>query len=143
MADPESSETDEPARTRGLAGIRADPYVVSLLQRAYEVARRRDGSDLTLSDLLEAMLFQKIQPALIHAILDAGSLATERGDGYIGDEHVLLAMYLDPTSAPSQLLPGLGLEREVVVNQLRRSLDAGRAWDESVRASQAQGDTSS
>jgi hypothetical protein len=142
MADRETSETDEPARPRGYEGMRVDPFVWSLLRRALEVARRRDAPDVTLSDVLEAMLFQQIQPALIHAILDAGSLSAERGDGYIGTEHVLLAMYLDPTSAPSQLLPGLGVERDAVESQLRRSLDAGQAWGEIVRAGQEQDPTS-
>jgi hypothetical protein len=143
MADEEpwpSEEALSEARERMSGFVRVDPYAMSLVSRAAEVARRRHGSDVTVSDVLEAMLFRPVQPSLINHVLDGASIAAERGDTGLLDEHVLLAMVLDETCLGSQALANFGVDLVALATHLRQGLDAGERWNKYVRREQQRRD---
>ena len=121
-------------RARRAARGHVDPLVVAMLQRAADIADRRGPSDIRLEHVLEALLFQRITAAVIHHVVDAGSISADRGDGYVTDTHVLLAMVRDRTSLVSQELANFGVDLDAFTARLDASLDAGRRWDAAVRA---------
>src|SRR5262245_16945271 len=69
-----------------------DPSAQSIMKRASEIARERGGSDVTLADVLHAMLFRRVQPLLVGALYDAGQLAADGDDDGVMDVHLLLAL---------------------------------------------------
>ena len=113
-----------------------DPSAQSVMKRASEIARERGGSDVTLSDVLHAMLFRRVQPLLVGALYDAGQLAADGADDGVMEVHLLLALMAADGTLP-QILPAVGVEHDAFVDVLQRSLEGSRQWSEIVRASQA------
>jgi len=114
-----------------------DPSAQSVMKRASEIARERGGSDVTLSDVLHAMLFRRVQPLLVGALYDAGQLAADADDDGVLETHLLLALMAADGTLPG-LLSALDIEHDAFVDLLQRSLQGSREWSEIVRASQAE-----
>lgn len=80
------------------------------------LAEVRTGGDKA-SDTFQGLLF----PPAYNALLGRSqAFAATLGDGAITPEHVLLALIWEPTSGSSQLLWRLGVQRERIVERLRR-----------------------
>ena len=124
-------------RLREAMGRRFDPYAVALIRRAGDIARARNSTEVTLQDVLQAMLFRPVTAGIVDAVLDAGSVAADRAEDHVGELHLLVALTQNELSALSQLLPSLGIDRTTLIGQLHDLLDAGNEWDRTLREDQA------
>ncbi|WP_029899507.1 Clp protease N-terminal domain-containing protein [Nocardia brasiliensis] len=63
-----------------------------------------------------------ITPRYHDTIAGAARIAIERGDGYLGVEHLMLAILADPHAVPTQDLRRLGLDPDAIGQALDNTM---------------------
>lgn len=104
------------AREHGFTGWEQLSFVVGLKRRIFTMAKSsptREAPRVTFSD--------RVRQAMQSARMEAGALNHD----YIGTEHVLLGVLLQPEGAAYTVLRDLGLEPEALVDRVRH--EASRA----------------
>lgn len=103
--DPDREAVFERLRSRAQQSI--DPIVVGVLQRAVEVARRKDVPTVGLKEVLESFLHATITPGLIHHLQAARSISEDEQGAeivYVDDLSVFAAALEAPTSVLRQVV---------------------------------------
>ncbi|MET8874431.1 Clp protease N-terminal domain-containing protein [Nocardia sp. NPDC004604] len=63
-------------------------------------------------------------PRYADVIRSAESIARERGDGYVGVEHLMLAILANEDSVPTQELQSMGIEPDRIASALTATMDS-------------------
>ena len=87
-----------------------DPIAEDIFKRAWEKSRDREDPDVLVIDIIEAVLHRGMTVSLFNHFMQAATIAEERGDDGLYDQHLLLAMSNDGTL--------LGVNRNTLMGEL-------------------------
>ncbi|QIS04935.1 hypothetical protein F5X71_23725 [Nocardia brasiliensis] len=75
-----------------------------------------------------------ITPRYHDTVAAAARIAIERGDGYLGVEHLMLAILADPDAVPTQDLRRCGLDPDAIIRALDETMRSDEHNSTSYRA---------